>query len=118
MTNEDNTSQGELDLPDLAQPRSRRRKTRLGATPIAQSLPVARVIVEKVPPHLDQEFDYLVPASMDATAVPGVRVSVPFGRQTLDGYLVERVEKASMRGSSLFFAGSLGEALSPPHSLI
>lgn len=114
MTNEDNTSQGELDLPDLAQPRSRRRKTRLGATPIAQSLPVARVIVEKVPPHLDQEFDYLVPASMDATAVPGVRVSVPFGRQTLDGYLVERVEKSEHEGKLAFLRRVIGRSVVPP----
>ncbi|MEE2523358.1 primosomal protein N' [Pseudarthrobacter sp. J75] len=52
--------------------------------------PVARVLVESGVPHLDRPFDYSVPASLDDTAVPGVRVKVTFNGQELSGYLLER----------------------------
>lgn len=52
--------------------------------------PVARVLVESGVPHLDRPFDYSVPAAMDSTALPGVRVKVTFNGQELAGYLLER----------------------------
>ena len=47
-----------------------------GARRPAEELPVARVAVDMSLPHLDRPFDYLVPAEMDAKAVPGCRVRV------------------------------------------
>jgi hypothetical protein len=38
---------------------------------VSERLPVARVAVDISLAHLDRPFDYLVPASMDETAVPG-----------------------------------------------
>lgn len=59
-------------------------------TALAPVNPVARVLVESGVPHLDRPFDYSVPASMDTTALPGVRVKVTFNGQELAGYLLER----------------------------
>ena len=57
---------------------------------ISERLPVARVAVDISLAHLDRPFDYLVPASMDATAAPGCRVRVRFAGQLVDGYLLDR----------------------------
>ncbi|SKB93682.1 replication restart DNA helicase PriA [Arthrobacter sp. 49Tsu3.1M3] len=57
---------------------------------LAAHLPVARVLIESSLPHLDRPFDYSVPASLDADAIPGVRVKVKFNGQELAGYLLER----------------------------
>ncbi len=53
--------------------------------------PVARVLVDTGLAHLDRPFDYLVPESADAAAVPGVRVRVRFAGRLVDGYLLDRV---------------------------
>ena len=44
--------------------------------------------------HLDRPFDYLVPAELDAQALPGVRVKVRFAGQLVDGWLLERVAES------------------------
>jgi len=59
---------------------------------------VARVVVDNPLPHLDRPFDYLVPDTMDAAAVPGCRVRVRFAGKLLDGFLLERVERSDHRG--------------------
>lgn len=56
----------------------------------AASRRVARVAVDMPLPHLDRLFDYEVPESMDAVAVPGARVRVRFAGRLIDGFLVER----------------------------
>ncbi len=43
---------------------------------VSERLPIARVAVDISLAHLDRPFDYLVPASLDQTAVPGCRVRV------------------------------------------
>jgi primosomal protein N' (replication factor Y) len=48
--------------------------------------------------HLDRPFDYLVPAELDASAVPGTRVKVRFAGQLVDGWLLERVERSGHAG--------------------
>ncbi|GAA1358763.1 primosomal protein N' [Arthrobacter rhombi] len=62
-----------------------------GGITAAATLPVARVLLETQVPHLDRLYDYLVPAELDATAVPGVRIRARFGGQELSGYLLERL---------------------------
>lgn len=64
----------------------------------AARLPVARVAVDNPLPHLDHPFDYLVPAALDATAVPGCRVRVRFAGKLTDGFLLERVDRSDHRG--------------------
>jgi primosomal protein N' (replication factor Y) len=49
-------------------------------------------------PHLDRPFDYLVPTTLDAVAVPGCRVRVRFAGQLVDGFLLERVEHSDHEG--------------------
>jgi primosomal protein N' (replication factor Y) (superfamily II helicase) len=65
---------------------------------VSERLPVARVAVDISLAHLDRPFDYLVPASLDETAVPGCRVRVRFAGQLVDGYLLERIETSEHQG--------------------
>ncbi|MBQ0894678.1 primosomal protein N', partial [Micromonospora sp. U56] len=64
----------------------------------AEGSPVARVCVDVPLPHLDRPFDYLVPAELDADAVPGVRVKVRFAGQLVDGWLLERADDSGHTG--------------------
>ena len=41
-----------------------------------------------VPTPLRRRFDYLLPESLSLAAVPGMRVQVPFGKQTLTGIIL------------------------------
>ena len=41
---------------------------------------ICKVAVSAAPYAIDKPYDYLVPEAMLETAVPGVRVMVPFGR--------------------------------------
>src|SRR5205809_7196675 len=73
------------------------RKPKAGQQP-AGSLPVARLCVDVPLTHLDRPFDYLVPARLDADAVPGCRVRVRFAGQLVDGYLLERADTSEHQG--------------------
>lgn len=64
--------------------------------------PVAHVVVDTGLAHLDRPFDYLVPETCDAEAVPGVRVRVRFAGRLVDGYLLER-SAVSDSGKTLSF---------------
>ena len=55
--------------------------------------PIARVLLDSPVPHLDREFDYLVPVALDDRAVPGSRVSVRFGGRAMTGWLVSREQE-------------------------
>jgi primosomal protein N' (replication factor Y) (superfamily II helicase) len=65
---------------------------------VSERLPVARVAVDISLAHLDRSFDYLVPAGLDETAVPGCRVRVRFAGQLVDGYLLDRTETSEHQG--------------------
>ncbi|WP_090030998.1 primosomal protein N' [Cellulomonas marina] len=84
-------------LPGLPAARRRRRPS-AGPVPVAEVLPVARVVVDLAPAHLDRAFEYAVPAALDDVAGPGVRVRVRFGGQDVDGFLLERVGEAEHAG--------------------
>ena len=50
-----------------------------------------------IPTPLRRHFDYLAPANFcSKSAIPGVRVRVPFGRQTLIGILLEVVDETDV----------------------
>ena len=76
----------------------RRRTASQGESAVAPERPVAQVYIDLPPLHLDHPFDYLVPASMDDVAQPGVRVKVRFGAQDVDGLLVSRTAEAEYAG--------------------
>lgn len=88
------------------EPRAKPRTWRGAA--LAEDLPVARVLVDKGLLHLDQYFDYAVPAAMDEQAQPGARVRVRFGARVVrgrreggelnDGFIVERLPASDYRG--------------------
>ncbi len=69
---------------------ARTRAAKAAAAEPAATDPVARVLVDLPLAHLDRTFDYLVPAAMADTAVPGCRVKVRFAGQEVGGYLLER----------------------------
>ncbi|EWT02932.1 primosome assembly protein PriA [Intrasporangium oryzae NRRL B-24470] len=60
--------------------------------------PVAAVVVETPLAHLDRVFEYDVPDELAADAVPGARVRVRFAGRELDGFVVERRERAEHDG--------------------
>jgi primosomal protein N' (replication factor Y) (superfamily II helicase) len=89
---------------------------------LAPELPVARVVVNKGVLHLDQYFDYAVPAELDADARPGVRVRVRFGAgghrvregrreggALTDGFIVERRADTDYGGA----LAALAQVVSP-----
>lgn len=83
-------------------PQKRAKTPKKGARRPAGELPVARVAVDMSLPHLDRPFDYLVPAELDAKAVPGCRVRVRFAGQLVDGFLLERVAESGHDGKLLY----------------
>ncbi len=85
-------------IPEPSRPAASPKAGKPAPEPAAE-LPVARVLVDTGLAHLDRPFDYLVPATLDATAVAGCRVKVRFaGRQT-DGFLLERVAESAHQGT-------------------
>lgn len=64
----------------------------------ASTDPVARVLPMLALSHLDRDFDYLVPAELDAAARPGVRVRVRFAGRLVDGFLLERMASSDHTG--------------------
>ena len=65
---------------------------------LTPALPVAAVVVDSGLSHLDREFEYAVPARLDAAAQPGVRVKVRFAGRDLDGFVVARRAEARHAG--------------------
>lgn len=57
-------------------------------------MPTARVV--PLTP-VDKVYTYLVPAELEAEALPGARVVIPFGARTLTGVVVERTDEAGPR---------------------
>lgn len=59
---------------------------------------MARVAVDVSLPHLDRPFDYLVPAAMAASAVPGAAVRVRFAGRLTSGFVLERLPTSDHEG--------------------
>lgn len=104
MTNDAGPPQQELPgLPKASSAASRAkaavtRERRIVEAEAAAELPIARVLVDVGLAHLDRIFDYVVPATMDADARPGVRVKVRFAGKDADGFLLERVAASDHTG--------------------
>ena len=60
--------------------------------------PVARVVVDVPLAHLDRPFDYLVPAGLADSVLPGSRVRVRFAGQLVDAVVMERVAASGHDG--------------------
>ena len=90
----------QLSLPGVARAEARKAK----APPVTKALvvaevdPVAQVLVDLPLAHLDRPFDYVVPATMAETAVPGARVKVRFAGQDVDAFVLARVAESDHQG--------------------
>ena len=62
---------------------------------------MVKVVVSAAPYSIDKPYSYLVPESLAAAAVPGVRVMVPFGRgnKESEGLILARVQEPKLPGS-------------------
>ncbi len=83
-------------MPEAAAAKTRKGKQ--AAAAVASARPIARVLPMLEPAHLDRDFDYLVPADMDALAQPGVRVRVRFSGRLIDGFLLDRLDHTDHTG--------------------
>jgi primosomal protein N' (replication factor Y) len=92
--------QGELSLPGIVRAEARKAKPPAEKKPLAlaQTDPVAQVLVDLPLAHLDRPFDYAVPATMAETAVPGARVKVRFAGQDVDGFVITRAAQSDHPG--------------------
>ena len=72
---------------------------------------VARVAIDSPLPQLDRLFDYEISESLRSEITVGARVKVPFGRgaSTVDGFVVELIEKSEFEGK----LAQLNELVSP-----
>lgn len=50
---------------------------------------IAKVIVDVASKSVDYKFDYIIPEQLESVIQPGVRVIVPFGPRTIQGYVME-----------------------------
>lgn len=84
-------------------------KSRVAALLPAEHEPIARVLPMLSVPHLDREFDYLVPADQSDDAQPGVRVRVRFHGRLVDAFVLERRSDTDHSGK----LGFLDRVVSP-----
>lgn len=70
------------------------KSERVGRTKIAEQNPYLSVLVDTGVFHLDQEYEYSLPAKLDAK--PGEWVSVPFHGKNCLGLIVNRSAKSSV----------------------
>ena len=97
------TDDGDPAVPLFAESLAAMRETVRSTRPTssrepAAELPYAQVAADVELSHLDQVFDYLVPAELDAEAQPGVRVRVRFAGQVVDGFVVGRSASSPFEG--------------------
>ena len=61
---------------------------------------ITKVAVSAAPYSIDKPYDYLVPEPLLETAVPGVRVTVPFGRgnRSSEGIILARTTGEKSQG--------------------
>lgn len=61
---------------------------------------IAKVAVSAAPYSIDKPYDYLVPDTLLDAALPGIRVTVPFGRgnRTSEGVILARTRGEKVRG--------------------
>lgn len=76
-------------------------------TQLAAHNSVAHVWVDNGIYHLDQTFDYAIPASLDSSVSVGVRIEVPFNGKSREGLVIARVE------SSIEKLKSISKVISP-----
>jgi len=109
------TPEGSGEQLALIRERVRRAPRPRPADPVTVELPVARVAVDVGLAHLDHPFDFLVPESLAASAVPGARVRVRFAGVDTSGFVLDRLANSDHDGrlARLSRVVSAEPALSP-----
>ncbi|MUG44872.1 primosomal protein N' [Paenibacillus woosongensis] len=74
---------------------------------------MAKVIVDVPSRETDRPFDYLIPESMSSWIEVGSRVGVPFGRRTVQGFVVSLHEELEMDSSKMKPIDELLDLLPP-----
>ena len=69
--------------------------------PLSFHQPVARVLPLMQVPQVDRLFDYAVPAELDQSAQPGVRVRIHFHGRRIVGFIYERADEPEFEGDLL-----------------
>ncbi len=99
-------------LADPASARTRVKSVNKKIVESAEVNPIARVRVNVPVSHLDRDFDYLVPASIDAQCQVGDRVRVRFAGKLVDAIVVDRMA-ASEFAKLAPIERAVGPALTP-----
>ncbi len=76
--------------------RLRVQKVDRGERTVSADLPVARLWVDTGLSHLESTYDYLVPQSLDAEVLIGVKVLVDFSGRKVDAFVIDRVNSSSV----------------------
>jgi primosomal protein N' (replication factor Y) len=87
-------------------------KPSIGTTQSAEtltSLSFAKVVLDSSVPHLDREFDYLISPAMASKIRVGSRVQLPFGRQKMLGWVIERSASSKFSSKISNIAKVIGE---------
>ena len=99
-------------IADPVTARNRVKQTSKKIIVPAKSNPIARVRVNVPVSHLDRDFDYLVPATIDSQCQIGDRVRVRFAGKLADAIVVERIA-ASEYTKLAPIERAVGPALTP-----
>jgi len=62
---------------------------------------IARIVIDAVIGHDDRVFDYIIPASLHDSVLPGARVFVPFGPREVEGFVLELVDTTDIDESKM-----------------
>ena len=63
---------------------------------------VVGVLVQIASQNVDRIFDYLVPKELEDSIRIGIRVLVPFGKQTIEGFVLEIKDTSSMELKEIY----------------
>ena len=63
---------------------------------------LAGVLVQLASQNVDKIFDYSVPRELEDSIKLGIRVLVPFGRQTLEGFVLESKDSSQLELKEIY----------------
>ena len=84
--------------------RLKREKAALPLPAQAKVDPIASVLVDTGLPHVDDEFDFLVPEELSQYVFPGSLVSITFNRRRTFGIVISRKENSNFHGKLRFIS--------------
>ena len=89
---------------EVAPLRLKREKAVLPPPAQAKKDPIASVLVDTGLPHVDDEFDFLIPEELSQYIFPGSLVSITFNRKRTFGIVISRKENSNFHGKLRFIS--------------